>query len=69
MKFWNWIWKHRTKVIGYLGQALAALGVSGIIEGPKTIAIIAYAASLCTSAVGHFNDYQANKQEPANAQE
>ena len=59
----NWLWTNRTKVIGYVGAALAQLGTSGLIESPKVVAWIAFAASMCTLAIGHFNDYQARKQE------
>jgi hypothetical protein len=59
----NWLWNNRTKVIGYLGAGLAQLGTSGLIESPKAIAWTAFAASMCTLAIGHFNDYQQRKQE------
>jgi len=59
----NWIWRNRTKVIGYLGAGLAQLGTSGLISSAKGVAWIAFAASMCTLAIGHFNDYQARKQE------
>lgn len=62
----SWVWANRTKVIGYLGAALAQLGTSGLISNAKAVAWLAFSASLCTLAIGHFNDYQAKKsQEPS----
>lgn len=55
------LWKNRTnrtKAIGYLGMALAQLGTSGLISNGKVVAWIGFASSLCTLAIGHFNDYQ-----------
>lgn len=53
----TWTWENRTKVIGYLGAALAQLGTTGLITNGKAIAWIAFVASLCTLAVGHLNDW------------
>jgi hypothetical protein len=65
MKFLTILWNNRTKVIGYVGAALAQLGTSGLITSPKAVAWVAFAASVSTLAVGHFNDYQARRtQEP-----
>lgn len=58
-----YLWTNRTKVIGYLGAGLAQLGTSGLIANAKAVAWIAFAASMCTLAIGHFNDYQNRKQE------
>lgn len=58
-RFAKWAWKNRTKVVGYVGASLAQLGTSGLIESPKVVAYIAFGASMCTLAIGHFNDYQA----------
>jgi len=60
-RFFLWYWENRTKVIGYVGAGLAQLGTSGLITNAKTVAWIAFAASMCTLAVGHFNDYKAKK--------
>ncbi len=64
----KWLSRNRTKLIGYLGAGLAQLGTSGLITNAKAIAWIAFAASMCTLAIGHFNDYQtkraAKAQEP-----
>jgi hypothetical protein len=60
------LWRHRTKLIGYIGMALSQLGTSGLITSAKAIAWVAFGASLCTMAVGHFNDYQTKR---AKAQE
>ena len=57
------IWANRTKVVGYVGAGLAQLGTSGLITNAKGVAWIAFAASMCTLAIGHFNDYQNRKQE------
>jgi hypothetical protein len=65
MKALEAIWRHRTKVVGYLGAGLAQLGTSGLITNAKGVAWIAFAASMCTLAIGHFNDYQQRKQETA----
>lgn len=62
----NWLWSHRTKVIGYLGAGLSQLGTSGLIENAKAVAWIAFAASMCTLAIGHFNDYQAAQAKKEN---
>jgi hypothetical protein len=61
--FSKWAWRNRTKLIGYIGAGLAQLGTSGLIASPKAIAWIAFAASMCTLAIGHFNDYQQRKEE------
>lgn len=63
MKLLLFIWGNRTKVIGYLGAALAQLGTSGLITNAKGVAWIAFSASLCTLAIGHFNDYQSRKSQ------
>jgi hypothetical protein len=57
----SWLIDNRTKVVGYVGMALAQLGTSGLIEDPKAIAWVGFGASLCTSAVGHFNDWKAKR--------
>jgi hypothetical protein len=57
----SWIVENRTKVIGYLGIILSQLGTSGLIENAKVVAWIAFASSVCTSAVGHFNDWKAKR--------
>ncbi len=62
----DWLVDNRTKVIGYVGMALSQLGTSGLISNAKAVAWIGFGASLCTSAVGHFNDWQA-KKNAANA--
>lgn len=59
----TWIWDNRTKLIGYLGAALSQLGTSGLITDAKTVAWIGFAASMCTLAIGHFNDYQKRKEQ------
>lgn len=59
----SWLWRNRTKVIGYIGAGLAQLGTSGLITSTKAVAWIAFAASMCTLAIGHFNDYQARRAE------
>ncbi len=59
----KWLWENRTKVIGYLGAGLAQLGTSGLIASTKAVAWIAFGSSMCTLAIGHFNDYQKRKQE------
>lgn len=59
----KWLWRNRTKVVGYLGAGLAQLGTSGLITSAKAVAWLAFAASMCTLAIGHFNDYRAKKQE------
>lgn len=59
----HWIWDNRTKLIGYIGAVLSQLGTSGIVASPKVIAWIAFGSSLCTLAIGHFNDYQARKSQ------
>lgn len=59
----SWLWRNRTKVIGYVGAGLAQLGTSGLIENAKAVAWIAFAASMCTLAIGHFNDYQSRKSQ------
>lgn len=56
-----WFWRNRTKVVGYLGAGLAQLGTSGLIQNAKAVAWVAFAASMCTLAIGHFNDYQERK--------
>ncbi len=61
MTLLNWIWNNRTKLIGYAGASLAQLGTSGLITNAKAVAWIAFSASLCTLAIGHFNDYQARR--------
>lgn len=63
----DWLWTNRTKLVGYAGMALSQLGTSGLISNAKIVAWIAFAASLCTMAIGHFNDYQISKQETPNA--
>lgn len=63
MKFLRYLDRHKTKLIGYVGMALSQLGTSGLIANAKAVAWIAFGASLCTMAVGHFNDYRAKKQE------
>ncbi len=63
MIFFSWLWTNRTKVIGYLGAALAQLGTSGLITNAKAVAWIAFFASMCTLAIGHFNDYQSRKTQ------
>lgn len=60
-----YFWENRTKWVGYVGMALSQLGTSGIIENPKAVAWIAFGASLCTSAVGHFNDWKAKRDAVA----
>jgi hypothetical protein len=61
MAIGTFLWENRTKLIGYVGILLSQLGTSGLIESPKTIAWIAFGASVCTSAVGHFNDWKAKR--------
>jgi hypothetical protein len=63
MNVQSWLWDNRTKVIGYLGSALAQLGTSGLIANAKAGAWVAFGSSLCTIAIGHFNDYQARKSQ------
>lgn len=61
MSFKTWFADNRTKIVGYIGMALSQLGTSGIITNVKIVAWIGFGASLCATAVGHFNDYQAKK--------
>lgn len=65
MKLLDWLWDNRTKVVGYLGAALAQLATTGLVTNARVVGFIAFAASLCTLAIGHFNDYQNSKQGPA----
>ena len=71
-KLTSLLWENRTKVIGYLGSALITLGTSGLVS--ERVALwCALAATLLTSAIGHFNTHQAvqatqapqGQQEPA----
>lgn len=57
-----WLWTNRTKVIGYIGAAVAQLGLSGLV-GQKPAAVCALIASLITLGIGHFNDYQARRAQ------
>lgn len=58
----KWLWRNRTKVVGYVGAGLSQLGTSGLITNAKAIAWLAFAASMCTLAIGHFNDYKQRKE-------
>lgn len=60
-EFATWCTENRTKLLGYTGMALAQLGTSGIVTNSKAIAWIGFGASMCTAAVGHFNDYKAKR--------
>lgn len=62
--FSRFLWRNRTKVVGYAGAGLSQLGTSGLVESPKAIAWIAFTASMCTLAIGHFNDYQSRPKQP-----
>jgi len=62
MKAPSFLWRHRTKVVGYLGASLAQLGTSGLVTNTKAVAWIAFSASMCTLAIGHFNDYQSRRK-------
>lgn len=59
----NFLWRNRTKVVGYVGAGLAQLGTSGLVSSPKVVAWLAFAASMCTLAIGHFNDYRSAREK------
>lgn len=54
MKFLQWIWAHRTKVVGYLGSAAGTLATSSVVS-PKAAAWYLLISSLITLGIGHFN--------------
>jgi hypothetical protein len=60
MKVWQWIWSHRTKVVGYIGTVAGTLATSSVVS-PKAAAWYLLISSLITSGIGHFNSATAPK--------
>jgi hypothetical protein len=50
----QWLWDHRTKVVGYLGTIAGTLATSSVVS-PKAAAWYLLISSLITSGIGHFN--------------